>query len=345
MPSSFSESPGISTTLALRLRMNGKLTLVVRQGKQANQEFTVTGTTIIGSDSSSGIVLDDPLVCPRHARLAQDGNLWKISDLKSENGTFVNGKLVTLYPILPDSEILIGNTILNARYSESPRIDSALVRRSGEWVQLPGIIAHELKNYLQFFDAGIEQIRANSSQTHQMDSQIRSLHLAGEKMEELVRMLRTGCTEPRITRLDIVETILEQVALIEASASEMGVTLNLDLPDEPVYVMGDPAQLGGCLLNVMKNSLEACSPDDSIEVELHDQEYKILVKISDSGCGMNEETLASMWDPLFTTRSGGNGLGAFIARTVVLRHKGFIQAESEPGKGTVVSIELPRIES
>ncbi|MBN1878573.1 FHA domain-containing protein [bacterium] len=332
----------LDTSLSIRLQMNGRLKLVVDKGKQLGKEFFVENTTVIGNDPAADIMLDDPLVCPRHARIARDGSIWKIWDLKSENGTFINGRLISVVPVLPDCEIHLGSTVLVARYSEPPRIETALVQRSGEWIQLPRIIAHELKNYLQFFDAGIEQIKQDTNVSRRFDGEIRSLEMAGGKMDELVQMLRTGCTEPRLSEMDLVELILEQIALVEGTALLTGIDLKWNLPETPVIITMDAGQIGRSLLNILKNALEACSNGDIIDIKLVLSEFQISLTITDTGHGMDPATLAAMWTPLFTTRPDGNGLGAFIAQTAIMRHKGMIKAESQPGKGTVVTIELPR---
>jgi signal transduction histidine kinase len=100
--------------------------------------------------------------------------------------------------------------------------------------------------------------------------------------------------------------------------------------------------LSGCILNLLKNGLEACGEGDAIRVSLTESVRSVTIVIQDTGSGMDEETLANMFVPLFTTKPNGNGLGAFIARTVILRHFGSIHVKSVINSGTMAIIELPR---
>lgn len=332
----------LNTSVALKLQMNGLLHLVVESGEQIGKKIVVTSDKNIGSMVSADIFLDDPLISPQHARLVKNSNWWAIHDLNSENGTFVNNRLITEAPLFPDSKILLGNTILRVAYSESIKVETALVNRSGQWVQLPRIIAHELKNYLQFFDAGLEQLKQNTDLIQKYEGEIRSLELAGEKMDELVQMLRAGCVEPVFASVDLVELVWEQISLIEGSLQKKGITLDVNLPEKRLLILADAHQLGRAILNLLKNAMEACSTTGSIRVTIIDRlDNSVSLTIQDTGHGMDAQTLKTFWEPMFTTRDHGNGLGAFIARTTILKHKGLIHAESEPGKGTVIKIELP----
>jgi len=332
----------MDTTMVLRLQMSGELCLRVDGPRKASRDIRVANNQMIGNDPSADIYLDDPLVCLRHARIEKDGNWWKVKDLKSENGTFVNDNLIDASVLFPDSVIVVGNTRITVSYAEPPKIETAIVRRSGEWVQLPRIIAHELKNYLQFFDAGVEQLKQDSDVFDRFHGEITSLEMAGEKMDDLVQMLRAGCAEPHFSDVNLVEILWEQLALIEGSAQKNGLVFDLDIPDNPLIITADSNQLGRAILNILKNAMEACSQDGTISVIVNCMDNRISVQIRDTGHGMDMQTLEAMWNPMFTTRPQGNGLGAFIARTAVCRHNGQINAQSKVGKVTVINIELPR---
>jgi signal transduction histidine kinase len=337
------DKSALNTAIAIRLQMSGQLTVIAYKDGETSERYKLRGDSIAGSDKSADICLNDPLISPEHARIYKERNWWIIEDLRSENGTFVNGSLIQKAPLFPDSEILMGNTLLNVVYSEKPQVETAVVRHSGEWVQLPRIIAHELKNYLQFFDAEIEQLKQDSEIIDRYSGQIKSLEMAGEKMDELVQMLRAGCVKPGFMRVNLVDVIWEQAALIETRAKTQDVNMIFDIPDKPVEIEADSNQIGRAVLNFLKNALESLTDKGSVYLSLtYSSNEAVAIDIRDTGHGMDSETLQSFWTPLFTTRSNGNGLGAFIARAAILKHKGTVQVESEPGKGTAIHIELPR---
>jgi len=333
----------LGTTMLLKLQATSSLKLTVIQGNSKGQEFIVDGVAVAGYDPASDINIEDPLVCPRHARFFKEENWWIVKDMLSESGTFLNDKLIKQAPIFPDSRLRMGNTILGIDYVAEPELDQILINKQGEWMELPAIIAHELKNYLQFFDAGIEQLKNDTEIGNRFSGEIKSFEIAGEYMQELVQMLRVGCAKPKLVKADFVELIWEQISIIESAANAAGVILEISLPDRSIPVYVDEYQIGRCILNLLKNSLEACKKGNIIGVMLkQESEHHLILVIRDTGEGMDKETLESMWTPMFTTKKSGNGLGSFISKTIIVQHKGQIHAESTPGKGTVIQIELPR---
>ncbi|MCD4655341.1 hypothetical protein K8T06_15580, partial [bacterium] len=196
---------------------------------------------------------------------------------------------------------------------------------------------------LQFFDAGVEQLKNDTEIVNRFSGELKSFEMAGERMQELVQMLRTGCAQPKMTDANFVDLVWEQISMIESAAEAAGVILEISLPDRSIPVHVDEHQIGRCILNILMNSLEACERGSIIGVMMtRESEHYLTLIIRDTGKGMDKKTLDSMWIPMFTTRESGNGLGAFISKTIILQHKGRIVAESTPGKGTVVRIELPK---
>ena len=195
---------------------------------------------------------------------------------------------------------------------------------------------------MQFLDLGVEQLKHNASLLSIDPGSLHLLELAREKMEELVSVLRNGCIPPKFKRINLSEIIWEQISLLESIAQDRKIELKMQLSSEDIIVNADPNQLGRCLMNVIKNAVEACSENDSVTISTIPFSELVVITINDTGCGMDADTLASIWTPLFSTKPEGNGLGAFIARTVILKHHGLIEAESKPGIGTTIRIQLPR---
>ncbi|MCD4654805.1 FHA domain-containing protein, partial [bacterium] len=177
------------TTMALRLQAGSALKLTVVQGNSEGSEFIIDKAAVAGNDPATDICIEDPLVCLRHARFYKEGNWWVVKDMLSESGTFLNDKLVKQSPIFPNSRLRIGNTVLLVDYVNEPEVETVVVRRHGTWVELPAIIAHELKNYLQFFDAGVEQLKNDTEIVNRFSGELKSFEMAGERMQELVQML------------------------------------------------------------------------------------------------------------------------------------------------------------
>ena len=104
----------------------------------------------------------------------------------------------------------------------------------------------------------------------------------------------------------------------------------------------DPDGVEQVLLNLYLNALEAMGPGGVLSVSLRkDSDGRIRVEVSDTGPGIGRDEISRIFDPYFTTKSSGTGLGLAVVHKVVKAHGGELQVESVPGKGTAVSILLP----
>lgn len=109
-------------------------------------------------------------------------------------------------------------------------------------------------------------------------------------------------------------------------------------------LISDPYQLRQVLLNLITNAIHASSKGDKITLTLENQEKTVLLTISDTGCGIPQESLEKIFEPFFTTKppGKGTGLGLFVSSGIIERLGGTLDLESTLGKGTTFTIELPR---
>src|SRR5207245_5283032 len=89
------------------------------------------------------------------------------------------------------------------------------------------------------------------------------------------------------------------------------------------------------------NAIEACEQGGAVDLEVRRSDQRAEVIIADTGHGIAPDALSRLGTPFFTTREDGTGLGVVLARSVVVHHGGSLQFESNPGRGTRVTLELP----
>ncbi len=111
--------------------------------------------------------------------------------------------------------------------------------------------------------------------------------------------------------------------------------------DEPAWVTGDTAALEQIFLNLLLNAVEASDEGGRVEVSLSSTDLHVVIAVADRGVGIAPEDLQRVYDPLYTTKRDGSGLGLTIARRLVIAQGGRIEIESETGTGTVVRVILP----
>jgi signal transduction histidine kinase len=138
-------------------------------------------------------------------------------------------------------------------------------------------------------------------------------------LQEILELLRH---QPGYRRIDVV------------------VYLQADLP----RVMGDPSGLRQVCMNLLVNAHQAIRGKGQVTVTTTCTEDSVIsIEIADTGCGIGQETIDRIWDPFFTTKEVGQGIGLGLALTfdIVKRHGGDIQVESKPGEGSRFTVRLP----
>jgi two-component system sensor histidine kinase HydH len=125
----------------------------------------------------------------------------------------------------------------------------------------------------------------------------------------------------------------------EAAARDIEISSQVD--DSLPRVMADPVRLTQALLNVVINAIQAVERKGRVEVSAGVADGRVSVVVSDNGPGIPPEKLASIFDPYFTTKAEGSGLGLWIAQQIVTAHGGSLRAENAPGHGAVFTMLLP----
>src|SRR5690606_17934150 len=137
---------------------------------------------------------------------------------------------------------------------------------------------------------------------------------------------------------DHIQRVLE---LFAPQAKEAGIELVCYLdPDLPAMLL-DEQTIEAALVNLVKNALEAMPEGGQLTVRTRITRHGIALDLIDTGVGMDEATAMHMFDPFYSTKDGGSGLGLPTARKVVEAHGGRIDVQSELGRGTKFTLEFP----
>ena len=170
------------------------------------------------------------------------------------------------------------------------------------------------------------------------------------RASEVISRIRSllNKTAPERIRIQINEIIEEVVALADRQASRNEVSVVTELTPDLPLVVGDRIQLQQVILNLMLNGIEAMSGvhDRSrrlvVRSRMQDAE-QIRVSIEDCGIGVTEKNISRLFEPFFTTRSQGIGMGLPISRSIVEAHGGRLWAESTVNQGSVFQFTLPKL--
>lgn len=230
--------------------------------------------------------------------------------------------------------------------------------RVAAWREIARRIAHEIKNPLSPIQIAIETLRKARERAHP-DFDALFAELTATVLEEVQRMKRivsefsdfARMPSPRLQEVDLADLVGQIVALMRESAA--GVRLGYEGPAS-LPMRADPDQLRQCVLNLVKNAIEAVEADPrrtqkgggAVTVLVATAERGVTLEVRDDGPGMDERTRAKIFTPYFTTKTSGKvvgtGLGLPIVQRIVEEHGGQIRVDSAPGEGTRFVVTMPR---
>ncbi|WP_027716016.1 nitrogen regulation protein NR(II) [Desulfuromonas sp. TF] len=146
-----------------------------------------------------------------------------------------------------------------------------------------------------------------------------------------------------ISAVDVNELMKEVLELLRHKSRYDKVSIDFDGCADPPVVKGDAAALRQVFLNLVLNAVQAIDGPGLVAISTAVKGDEVVVRVRDTGSGIAPETLDQIWNPFFTTKSVGQGLGLGLAVSynIVKKHSGEVQVETEIGKGTLFSVRLP----
>jgi len=202
-------------------------------------------------------------------------------------------------------------------------------------------LAHEIKNPLGAI-RGFAQLhleRASDPDTRdQATLMIDELDRVVERLEEFLGFARK--TDPQLQPVDLGALARDVVMLLEPDARVAGIDLRSTASDDELTIAADPSQLKELLLNLLLNAIQACDQNSSVDVAVSGTRSDVTLTIQDTGCGIAAEDRARVFEPYFSTREGGSGLGLALSKRIADSHGASLQLQSEPGRGTQVTLKF-----
>jgi signal transduction histidine kinase len=223
--------------------------------------------------------------------------------------------------------------------------------RSAVVGRLASGIAHEIRNPLNFINLSIDYIRDKYAPTDETgrSEYTRILTTIKDELARLNRLVSDflGYGRPaRLKRrdLDAIRLIEELADLVGARAAQQNVEIRIVGPsDGSASFAADPEQLKTCFSNLIINAVQAMPDGGLLTISLHAEPELVRIDFVDTGHGMTEEMCQQVFEPYFSTRETGIGLGLALTRKIVEEHGGSISVQSAPGEGTAFHLTLPRI--
>jgi two-component system sensor histidine kinase FlrB len=141
--------------------------------------------------------------------------------------------------------------------------------------------------------------------------------------------------------VDLDALVQEVTQVIEPQMADRGLEFSLRADRLDTHIRGDRKALSGAVLNLLDNALQVTPPGGKVRLEVQADGREALIRVSDTGPGMEPEVQARVFEPFFTTRQEGTGLGLAIVRGVAQAHGGRVEVQSQPGEGSAFEMRLP----
>jgi signal transduction histidine kinase len=221
--------------------------------------------------------------------------------------------------------------------------------------EMAASIAHEVNQPLSAVttnaEAGLRWLNRNVPDLGEVRSAIERIKSEAHRASEVIRRIRalSRKTDPKHIRIDLQDVLLESIALVRREVLRHRVNFDFTPVSEQMWVRGDKVQLQQVIINLLMNAMQAMSG-------MHGKERALLVsltaapngyvtlRVQDNGPGISTQNLPSLFNPFFTTKPEGMGMGLSICRSIIDAHGGRIWAESDLGHGAALNFSLPACE-
>lgn len=263
-----------------------------------------------------------------------------------------------------DANELVGSVIVARDVTERRKLEQQLqqAQRLDTVGRLAGGIAHDFNNLLTAILSSASVARECLPADHEVQADLADVQLAGERATQLTKQLLAFARRQPVSQQPI--DLNDRVGTMERMLSRLvgpDVALRVTLGDALWHVRADGPQLEQVLVNVVVNARDAMPSGGRLTIRTGNRRLEegaillprpmpageyVEIVISDTGSGMDEETLAHVFEPFYTTKpvGQGTGLGLAMCYGIIRQHHGVIWIESSPGRGTTVFILLPRYE-
>lgn len=217
-------------------------------------------------------------------------------------------------------------------------------RRLSDMGTLAATVAHELRNPLAVIKIAVANIKRKKS-IEGIDKHLHNIEKKVSESDQIINNLLfySRLRVPHAQLVNMFDLLQESLAAFETRSKNKKIELEKNfepLKKEPITV--DALQIKEVFTNILDNSYDAVDTNGRISVFGESKNGSMIIRFSDNGMGIDRTHLRKVFEPFFTTKSKGTGLGLSVCNQIVNMHGGQIDIQSEPGKGTTVTVSLAK---
>jgi len=247
--------------------------------------------------------------------------------------------------VLDEDGKFIGEVLLIRDLTEVKSLEKELQRneRLAALGKMAAGVAHELRNPLSSIKGLAVLLKSNfsvpSKEAETADILVEEVERLNRSIGELLEYAKPAQLNRELVSIqDIIE---KTVSLVQVDAESYGIVISLEPGDNLAQVQVDIDKMNQVFLNLFLNAIQAMENGGRLLVRTEQSESSVVITVSDSGVGIEPENLNKIFDPYYTTKNDGTGLGLAMSSKIVEEHDGWLEVSSVPGENTVVRVVLP----
>lgn len=261
-----------------------------------------------------------------------------------KDGTVFDAEL-TLAPIYNSENKLVATSFI-ARditlrlQAEQLKIDTEKLKAIGE---IAASVAHEVRNPMTTISGFVQMMNSDPANPYPTYTEIMYTEI---NRVDLIVSEFLFLSKPNLTKsseFSIEKSLRDVVSLFETEFSNRSIFYDVRIPTNNAIISGNEDGMKQVFINLFKNSCEALGENGIITVIVKFQDKMVSIIIRDNGPGMDSETIENLFEPFYTTKSEGTGLGMLITKKIIVNQGGTIAVKSKIGHGTETTIILPLI--
>lgn len=237
--------------------------------------------------------------------------------------------------------------VQTVRDLEQSRTDLVRASKLAVLGELAAVMAHEIRTPIGILRSSAQMLAREPNLSTEAQELTGFIESETERLNRLVSTLLDSARPrpPKLQPADLHAIIRHGIDLLTAQADKKGIRISLNLDERHALVELDPEQMTQVVLNLVLNALQILPNGGQVEISTHEDAGKLVVKIADDGPGIPPEEIARVFDPFFTKREGGVGLGLAVVQQIVAAHGGAIHAGKSALGGALFIITLPMKEN
>lgn len=273
-----------------------------------------------------------------------DSQLEYETECRNSSGTTIPLR-ASCSPLINDEDKHIGKVLIFRDMCVIKEMEVQLERsrRMAALGKMAAGIAHEIRNPLGTL-RGFAQYFGNQQHAGENDKQYSNLMMSEiDRLNETISALLqfSRLREPQMRKVNIDELMAKTTSLLEADLTSNRIEL-VRLQSNGIIIEADPDLLIQVLMNLVRNSIRALSGGGRIALSCRQEDGRVVLTVTDTGCGMSEDVRQRMFDPFFTTNKTATGLGLAICHQIVEQHGGVFEVQTDPQSGTTINVILPK---